>query len=239
MTLCLLSYFELSEGAIVLEKKGRLSGHYLGVIPTRELSYLVLPIRFAVIGPWNSQSVSEDDPSQYWIGAINKFCSTQKPLMAKKRENTDCNATLSLHVCKKSAVSHSKLKTSRLYIINSQFLPLCLKQMHHFFFVPLSFLFLVLTWGLQYSSSQLNIQADKASKLVTLTDALKDKNWVSMICRNCGKEKMQTLGIECRHQEFQFPLLGTQCIVGQKVRTQSWMAVISSFLYVNIGIIWY
>ena len=41
-----------------------------------------------------------------------------------------------------------------------------------------------LTWGLQYSSSQLKIQAERVSKLVTVTDALKDRNCVSMICRN-------------------------------------------------------
>lgn len=43
MTLGLLYYFELYEEAVVLARKRRLIGHYLGVAPTLKLNFLVLP----------------------------------------------------------------------------------------------------------------------------------------------------------------------------------------------------
>lgn len=50
---------------------------------------------------------------------------------------------------------------------------------------------ITLTCGLQYSSNQVNTQADNSAKLDTDTLALNDWNNVSIICWNCKRKTKQ------------------------------------------------
>ena len=138
---------------------------------------------------------------------------------------------------KKSALSHSKFKISWSYIINSRVSTIP-KQMHHFLLCFRHFYYKLLPEVCSIPP------ASWICKLIRLQSWWQwQMHWKTRIEFPWSAE---TVGMkECRHsalntgiKSFSF-LCWTLRIVRQKVGTQSWMAVISSFLYANIGIIWY
>ena len=53
------------------------------------------------------------------------------------------------------------------------------------------------TWGLQYSSSQLNTEPESSLKLATDMDASKDTNSASIICWNYNMRRKNTVYWYC------------------------------------------